>query len=189
MKKALYFDVETTGLDDYRNDIIQLACLVEINGEVVEEFETKVMPFDFSSVDPKALEVNHLTIEELKTFPHPKEVHHKLTEVLAKYVSRYDKMDKFTPIGYNVEFDVRFLNSFFKKCGDKYYGSFFNWKLVDPLKKLYEWDYLDKINLPNYKLLTVCTHFGIKINAHEALSDIKATRELLKLLVEMQEPL
>ena len=49
VKKALYFDVETTGLNPYKNDIIQFACLVEINGEVKEEFETKVAPHDINA--------------------------------------------------------------------------------------------------------------------------------------------
>jgi DNA polymerase III epsilon subunit-like protein len=47
-------------------------------------------------------------------------------------------------------------------------------------------DYAGKIDLPDYKLSTVCAHYGIDIKAHEALSDIQATRELtLKLIGEV----
>lgn len=182
MKKALYFDTETTGLNSWKNDIIQFACMVEINGEIVEEWETKVMPLDFTSIEPKALEVNGLTMAMLKTYPHPREIHQQMCKLFGKYISKFDKVDKFAPIGYNVKFDVDFLQNFFKKCDDKYYGSWFSWRLVDPIYTLYEMDYMREIALPDYKLSTVCAHFGIPLKAHDALSDIRATRELLKLL-------
>lgn len=184
MKKALYFDVETTGLSPYKNDIIQFACLVEINGEIVEELETKVRPFDFSTIDQKALDTNGLRLEELYDYPHPKEVYQQMCKLFGKYVSKFDKNDKFAPAGYNVRFDVDFLSNFFKKNGDKYYGSFFSWRLIDPIYKLYEMDYEGRIALPDYKLATVCTHFGIPLQAHDALSDIRATRQLRYKLAE-----
>ena len=180
MKKAFYFDVETTGLNEWKNDIIQLAWIVEINGEIRDTGVTHVRPFDFTTIEPKALETNGMKLEELKDFPHPQEVHDGLLQLLGKYVNKYDKGDKFHPAGYNVRFDVGFLQNFFKKNNDKYYGSWFNWKLVDPLAKLYEMDYEGRISLPDYKLSTVCAHFGIPLMAHDALSDIKATWELRK---------
>lgn len=186
MKKALYFDVETTGLNSFRHAIIQFACLVEIDGKVVEEWETKVRPFPTDEIDQRALEVNGITQRDLERFPHPKEVHTKMCSIFGKYVSKFEKGDKFCPIGYNVQFDIDFLQSFFKKNDDKYYGSWMNYKIVDPLRRLHELDYEGKIDLPDYKLSTVCEHFAIPHNAHEALSDIKATRELRKLLSEMK---
>jgi DNA polymerase III epsilon subunit-like protein len=37
-------------------------------------------------------------------------------------------------------------------------------------------DYMPELD--NYKLTTVCEFFGIEFKAHDALADIKATREL-----------
>lgn len=182
MKKALYFDVETTGLNPWRNDIIQLACLVEINGEIKEEFETKIRPFDFDNIDQKALDIHGYKVEQLREFPHPMEVHKKLTDLLGKYVNKFDKSDKFAPAGYNVRFDADFLQNFFKKNDDKYYGSWFNWRYIDPMYTLYMMDYERRLALPDYKLQTVCTHLGIGIDAHDALSDIRATRQLVGML-------
>ena len=71
---------------------------------------------------------------------------------------------------------------FFAKNGDVYYGSWFNWKRIDPLGVLYFMDGMGKISLPNYKLETVCDHFGIKIDAHDAISDIRATKQLIDIL-------
>ena len=186
MKKALYFDVETTGLHPWHNDIIQIACLVEINGEVVEEYTANMQPFSFENVDAKALKINNTTVEELKSYPHPKLIHAELCKLFEKYINKFDKQDKFAPIGYNVKFDCDFLSAFFRKNEDRYYGSWVNWRTVDPLALLYTMDYQRKIALPNYKLATVCQHFGIPIKAHDALSDIRATRELFQTLNEME---
>ena len=185
MKKALYLDVETTGLNPYKHDVIQIAALVEINGEVKEEFEAKLAPFDYAAIDPKALGIHGYTVDALKTFPHPREVHGSFCSLLSRYIDKFNRSDKFCPVGYNVRFDVDFMKNFFDKCGDKYFGSWFNWKLVDPLSRLYELDYERKIALPDYKLSTVCTHFNIPLKAHDALSDIRATRELRLLLSKL----
>ena len=185
MKKAFYLDVETTGLHPWHNDIQQIACLVEINGEVVEEFESKVRPFNMDNINEQAMKVTGVTKDELLDYPEPKIVYNQLIDLLAKYVNKYEKSDKFTPIAYNGKFDCEFLSGFFKKNDDKYYGSWFNWKLVDPLALLYIMDYKRKIALPNYKLSTACQHFGIPLVAHDALNDIRATRELWYVLDDM----
>jgi len=49
------------------------------------------------------------------------------------------------------------------------------------------WDFQGQLSLPNYKLQTVCEHFGVQIDAHDALSDIKATRELLQMILGAKE--
>jgi exonuclease I len=41
-------------------------------------------------------------------------------------------------------------------------------------------DYKGEITLQNYKLETVAGHFGIELKAHDALSDVKATREIIR---------
>jgi DNA polymerase III subunit epsilon len=179
MKKAFYFDTETTGLHPWHNDIIQIAVLIEINGEIKDEYVSTIKPFNIDNVQEKAIEAHGYSIKQMSEFREPKIVYDELITLLSKYVNKFNKEDKFTPIGYNVKFDCDFLNSFFKKNGDKYYGSWFNWKIVDPMYHLYTMDFRRKIALPNYKLATVCQHFGIPLTAHDALEDIKATRELI----------
>lgn len=181
-KKALFFDTETTGLNPWKNDICQIACLIEIDGEIKAEFESKVRPFNIDNCDQKALDIHGYTVKDLEKFPAADKVHLKIKDFWGRFINKYDKMDKFTPIGYNVRFDMDFTQNFFKKNNDSYFSSFVNWKTVDPMYKLYEMDYQGKISLPNYKLVTVCQHFGIEIKAHDAMGDIKATRELLRIL-------
>jgi len=181
-RKIFHFDAETTGLDPQKHDIIQLAYVVEIDGKEQEEGNVFIQPFDYSVINPAALEVNKLTVEQLKTFDDPRLAYSNLIKMLSKYIDKYDRTDKFQPAGYNLGFDCEFFKEFFAKNGDVYYGSWFNWKRIDPLGVLYFMDGMGKISLPNYKLETVCDHFGIKIDAHDAISDIRATKQLIDIL-------
>jgi DNA polymerase III epsilon subunit-like protein len=178
-------DVETTGLDPKINGVIQIALIAEIDGEVQDEVTWKVKPYPTDKVEEKALQVSGVTSDELATFADPKDILGAMRIFLGKFVEQYDRTDKFTPVGYNVRFDMDFLKAWFEKGGDKYFGSWFCWQSVDPLALCYWLRYTGKLILPDYKLTTVCEHFGVALGdaAHDALADIRATRELTKLLV------
>jgi DNA polymerase III epsilon subunit-like protein len=98
---------------------------------------------------------------------------------LDTYVDKYNKNDKFIPVGYNVNFDIGFLREFFLKNGNKYYGSYFDYHFLDGMALTFFMRYIGKLNLENYRLETSCKHYGIEINAHDALSDIEGTRDLI----------
>ena len=69
MYKLCYIDCETTGTDPYKAGIIQLSGIIEINGEVKEEFNYHITPFAMDTIDDKALEITGFKKEELFTDP------------------------------------------------------------------------------------------------------------------------
>jgi DNA polymerase-3 subunit epsilon len=180
MKKILYFDTETTGLDPVKNDIIQLAGLIEIDGKIVEEFDLKCQPHSYENIQQEALNTHCFTLEQIKGFPSPVSVKNNFCAILAKHCDKFDKGDKFYPAGYNCRFDLDFIAQWFIKCKDNYFGSWQNWRSIDPFPALCVMDYKGEITLQNYKLETVAGHFGIELKAHDALSDVKATREIIR---------
>ncbi len=182
-KKILHFDVETTGVDAVKNDVIQFAAIIEVEGSVVEEFEIKMQPHSYDNISPKAIETHGITIEKMKRFEDPCVAWAKITALFGRHIDKYNKSDKFFPAGYNCHFDLDFVNQLSKKCGDKYFGSWMNWRFLDPLPMLYIKFFQGEIDLPDYKLETVCKYYDIDIKAHDALSDIRATREVLKILM------
>lgn len=186
--KVCWFDVETTGLDHLRNGIIQLAMMVDIDGIVEEEFEFKILPYKGDVIDEEALKHNGLTIEMINTqieYRNPVQVLSLIKNKLGKYVNRFDREDKLAPAGYNPDFDIRFLKKFWEKGGDKYFGSFFNYYMIDPFRLLLILRHIGLVELEKYDLSTACAYFGISFEkrAHDAFSDIKATRELYYILV------
>lgn len=184
MKKVFLFDVETTGLSKHKNDIVQLSGLIEVGGVVKEKFNYRCKPVSIENVSVEALNVIGFSLDELMEFPSQQTVYRQLLQILARYCDKYDRNDKFYLAGYNVQFDIGFLQEFFKRQGDKWYGSWFNHKYIDPLRILHWMELRGKIDLDSYKLENVCQHYGIKIQAHDAMSDIEATYELYKKLNE-----
>ena len=200
MKKILWFDCETTGLDPNRHGLIQLAMLMDIDGEIVDECQINIQPFDddmmligladvannpqnISWIESKdtyadAFTPTGVTFKDIANFQKPYSASKQINNFLLKHISKFDKADKAYIGGYNVPFDIAFLSKFYEKCGDKYLGSYINWKQIDVRAMIYMLDYHDRIRLDNYKLSSVCENGGIELEANNPMSDIKATREV-----------
>lgn len=193
--KILYFDTETTGTDPSVHEITQFAAIVEIDGKVVEEVNWKCQPKDWDNIEPMALQTTGVGIEELKTFQQPEEMYKDILSLFQKYINKYDKGPlKFYPAGHNVSFDLDFLNAFFKKYGNaetQKWGitSWQNWRALDSRIFANFLFAVGKLDTVNVKLSTLCEHYGIDIDAHDALSDIRATRALvLRMMEELHVP-
>jgi DNA polymerase-3 subunit epsilon len=181
--KVFWLDTETTGLSFFKHDIHQLAGLIVIDGKIVEEFNYNIKPFSFENIEPDALKVSGVTVEQLKTYQDPKNVHLVLIKMMEKYCNKFDKDDKFSLAGQNVPFDANMLKGFFQKCGDKFYGSWFNYDYIDLRALTAILKFAGLLPVENLKLETIAKHLGIEYNAHDALSDIKCTRSCLNTLV------
>lgn len=186
MSKIFWLDTETTGVDAAENDIVQLACMIEIDGKIVREQEFKMRPMNGNAITARALEVNSLTVDEIMAYPSAVIGLNQLRALMSKYVSKYDKTDKFVPAGFHVRFDLDFLRATFKKCGDKYFGSWFYAASLDVQSFVAVAIAKYGLKSENFRLGTLCRRFGIPIKAHEAMSDIRATRMLYSKLEELR---
>jgi len=55
-----FIDIETTGLNLEKNEVIEIGCVLATPLlEVIEEFELKIKPEHIENADPVALKVNH----------------------------------------------------------------------------------------------------------------------------------
>ncbi len=177
--KVFWFDTETTGLDPYENDIIQIAGIVEIDGSVAEEFNFTCAPSNPNNIDPKALEVNKLRREDiLKYEPPGVMLKWKLLPLLNKYIQPHDKKDKFLMAGWNTQFDMRFLRKFWKKNNEDYFGSWFEWVIFDVMVWYVGVEICTRHPYEDHKLVSIAAANGIHLDAHDALNDIRVTREL-----------
>lgn len=177
--KLLYFDTETTGLDVLRHNIVEIAMIVEIDKEVVYQTSINMQPITWDNISSEALEVTGLTIEKLKTFQTPQAGYQQILTVLDKYIDKYNTADKFHLAGYNVNFDLDMLQSLFKAMGNNYLGSYITWRCLDPYHHVQEMIIRGEINPVNAKLETIANLYQIPIEAHNALSDALAARELI----------
>lgn len=178
--KLLFFDLETTGLDNQKNGIHQLAGCIEIDGDVKERFNFNVAPHSADIIEPEALKIAGVTEAQIKAYPKCSDIYNKFITMLSKYCDKYDKHDKFFLVGYNnASFDNQFLRSWFTKNGDPYFGSWFWSNSLDVMVLATKMLLGKRAEMENFKLKTVASKFGITIDEarlHDAMYDIDLTR-------------
>ncbi len=168
-----FIDIELTGLDLIKHEIIEIGCIItKPNFEVVEEFEIKIKPERIEDADPTSLKINHYDEEKWKGA-------YSLKEALEFFS---EKVCDCIMIGHNVAFDSGFLEYAFSKTGIK---NTMHYHKLDTISvawaKLHQ-----KPGIEHFSLRDLCLHFDIKNeNAHTALSDARATFELYKKLMEL----
>ena len=176
----LWIDTETTGLSPSKHGVIQLAMVFEVGGEIVDKYNFKLNPFGRCEYDEKALEINGITREQISIYPLEKIVFKDIMGalILNKHYGKFDIA------GYNTSFDIKFFRSLFARNGNPNdFTEFCSWydtdvfALVKILKNI--------VGTKNLKLETVCKVYGIKLNAHDAMSDILATRKLYYKLLKI----
>ena len=189
MKKVLWLDVETTGLDCKKHGLREVGFIIEIDGVEVDKGVFKINPFTYTTrdveIDDYALEISKVSIEDLESYDSSSYCFKELMKKLVKYVNVNDKNDCFVIAGYNVAFDIGFIKEWFKEMGllDSY-KDLFHYKSLDVFSIVFALRHIGLNSAENDKLETMCNYFGIEIDAHNALSDIEATKKLYELICE-----
>ena len=181
-KKLLWFDTETGGTNEKTDALIQLSAIIEIDDIVVEEINLKMRPIDGKLVNDEAIRVHGITTEMINGYQSPIAAHREFESFLSRYNELPNKTNRYIMAGYNPDFDCRFLNQWYQDItGGPYdYWKHLQFSPIDVLPVLRAMRYEGIIKIPDTKLETVCKYFGIEIKAHDAMSDIRATRELTK---------
>lgn len=172
----LVFDLETTGLVPGKHAIVEIACCpVSKDLKDLPEFESGVMKvYDDREIAEPALKANGITREQIENGVDSEEVIKKFCKYL-KSLSKQGK--KIIAVGHNIDkFDLPHLDDFFEVHGEdlsKYINPDFT---IDTLM----WSRLKWLESTNYKLGTCCQNCNIDLaNAHRALSDTRANKELV----------
>ena len=180
--KYLFYDLETTGTNFWQHGIHQISGIVDIDGEVKETFDFKVQPNPQARIEDSAMEVGNVTREQIMEYPPMSQVHRDLIRMLDKYVSKYDKKDKFFLIGFNnAQFDNQFFRAFFVQNGNNYFGSYFWANPLDVYVLATEHLLEMRPKMADFKLKTACAEMGIVVDEsklHDATYDVELTRQL-----------
>lgn len=163
-------DLETTGLEFWKHDIVQIAALfgeiTETRGTIYDEMNTLVIPNRIDLSEPEALEVNHYDPERWRK------------EAVSAGDALYEllfELEGCTFIGYNRGFDLGFLRHKTAVEG-------LEW--VEPVK---QYDVYYSVGKPlakrlgcRGKLSVLCDELGIDVgDAHDALVDVKMSWVLM----------
>lgn len=188
--KILFYDIETTGTRFWKNGIHQLSGEIVIDNEVKETFDFKVRPNPKALIEQAALDVAGVTKEQILQYEPMHDVYTKFTELLSKYVDRYNKNDKFYLAGYNnAQFDNQFLRAWFVQNEDQYFGSWFWSNSIDVMVLATQYLLDKRDTMVNFKLSTVAAACGVDVEPeqlHDALYDITLTKKVYDAVTKRQ---
>lgn len=170
----LFVDVETTGLDPLKHELIEIAAIrTTFDGlHIKESFEAKLRPQHLERAEPKALEVNGYN--EVEWAPErciaPESVVKTLASMAANAVL----------VGHNISFDENFLVALYTSQG---LPSPFGYHKVDTVALA--WPFFVNGTLSGLNLSKLCAYLGVPtIPNHRAASDVSACRKAYLLLME-----
>lgn len=189
--KIVFFDLETAGLDHRRHPIIQIAAIaVGPALASLESFEVKVR-FDSAKANRNSLRKNHYS---RGTWANEAVEPLYAARRFARFLRRHATAPVLASDGrkrylaqlaaHNAAFDGPFLQAWFAKLG--VFLPARRQVLCTMQRSLWHFSERPVSQQPrDYKLATLCQHFGVPFHAaaaHEALADVTATLELYRRL-------
>jgi DNA polymerase III epsilon subunit-like protein len=182
-------DIETTGLDSHRHDVIELSLYrLGADAEVAQKTWC-FKPLSPDTIDPDSLRINGHKLEDLL---------HKTKEGRERYLDPNQALvdvenwiaDDGVPadsrflVGQNVAFDKERLEQLWIKCNSK--DSFpFGRRYLDTMIIELFLDYCRGQFAEGYSLSNLIKRYGVKNEkAHTAAADVKATKEVFEKQVE-----
>lgn len=185
MEKLAFIDTETTGLNPFFHEVIEIGCVIaepkpSLFG-VIEYVETaaldiRIVPQHIERAEPAALRVNGYNDRDWSDALPPKDALARLAATVngAMFIAQ------------NVTFDWTFLSAMAERA-------------QFPFDRVFGYRKLDLISLvmgkwagrqggpPRYALKALCEFYGVKNeNAHTALADARAAFEVYKKVVSVQ---
>ncbi|HQL43377.1 MAG TPA: exonuclease domain-containing protein [Spirochaetota bacterium] len=157
-------DCETTGLNPIIDRIVSIGLIHFTVDKVVDSFYTLVNPL--KPIPPHVTMLHGITAAMVEKAP-------TISELFAT-------IERFTAKAYcvihNPRFDLSFIDS-----------AFHQYNKTTPDIKAFDTVHLARKTfkqMPSYNLGKLCSHFGITINAHHALSDAEGSMEIFKRIIE-----
>ena len=154
-------DVETTGLNPYKDSIIELCALKIADNKIIDEFSTIIKP---DKIIPDFI-VNLTGITNLMAC--------NGQEPRKALIDYCNFISTFPIVGHNIKFDLSFINSalekeFKQKLKNDYIDTLFF------SKKIYT-------NLSSHKLTNIANYLNIDTkNAHRAFIDCRITYDIIQ---------
>lgn len=167
-----FIDLETTGLDPERHEIIEIGCLVARPSlEVIAEFEQKVRPTHLQTAEPEALNINGYNEADWLFSVDLSQAVKLLAEKTADCIM----------VGQNVSFDWGFLQKAFTQTGVRNQMHFHKLDVISmAYAKLHGQSQPERFGLS-----ALAEYFKIEQKrAHSALDDVRVTFEIYKKLLQ-----
>jgi DNA polymerase-3 subunit epsilon len=165
-----FIDIESTGLDFDKHEIIEIAVIVYNQKEekIIKEWEIKIAPQSIEDASEKALQLNgYITNQHLYKS--------SLKSALIKFNSIVKDC---IVVGQNISFDVRFIEKEMSKLNIE---PSYDHRKLDMMSM--SWFHVNETDIPGLSLKKLCDHFNVcNVGEHTALVDCYRTLELYGVL-------
>jgi DNA polymerase III alpha subunit (gram-positive type) len=173
-KNLAFIDIETTGLNPLKHEIIEIACIL-VEGKslkVLREISMKVSPHDMEGADQKALRLTGYSKKKWKDAVSLRQALNGLNNVAKNAML----------VGWNISFDWSFLVRDFESLGIKYK---FDYHRIDAMSMAYAKQ--DKLRYVGHlRLSKIASLLGFRNwKKHSAMGDTRITYEVFKKLMEI----
>lgn len=170
-KNVLTFDLETTGNDFEKSEIIQVSMILERDGEILKTYNTYVDPENDELEFDAGMMINEIEWGTIKNAP-------PFIVIAQEVLEMLNKADII--IGYKVSFDFKFIQKALLNNGFKpNQFTFLRAQVIDP--------YMYWIKMQRRTLKDCINEFlnvEIEGNLHDSLTDVKYTRMLVEPMIE-----
>lgn len=164
VRNYMAIDIETTGLDPYYDEIIEVAAARVIDGSVIDTFQSLIKPQN--EIDSFITDLTGITNEMLASAP-------SMSEVLPLF---YEFIGSSVLVGHNVNFDVNFLYDNFSSLKSHVLSN-------DYIDTMRFWRLLER-DLPHHRLKDAVVYYNLGSTVeHRALSDAILAHRLYEVLL------
>lgn len=182
----LFLDLETTGLDPEKHEVIELAGMLVVNNIVKEEFSLFFKPTNFDIIEQDALRTTGYTVEKLMALNDNPVVSLMGIDALLK---KYGGNEIWTLAGQKTTFDRSFFNKFwarYQPANVRLFRNVFSFMNVDLINIATTFHLSGVYTFENFKLDTILKTLGMEFdgNHHSAIDDVKNTYKAYAFFME-----
>jgi oligoribonuclease (3'-5' exoribonuclease) len=184
--RRFWVDTETTGLDSRKHFAFQVSYFIEEKNLIIMERTLEMRPDNYEQFEftKEAEDVHGYPKEKILSLAPEVEQYNVLLEDLKEFAQ-----NRLTITGYNIQFDIYFLEEFFKRNnpagkGESLFYNYFDYMPCDIMQFVQAYRIAGKLDLPSIELEKVCEHLGISIaGAHNSMTDIVNTKAVFDRLI------
>lgn len=187
MSNILFFDVESTGLDDEKHSIIQLAAQYYQNGTKTHEFETAVCPYT-ESVSIGALKTNKFSPHDLYSGENSHDACANFVEFLLQLPNWAPRYNPITVGAHNAKFDLGMVRNFLEAHNYTNLDEIFSHRVVDTAATARFLIDSGVLDCKSASLGTVAKALGLDVDEnkqHEALYDTELCARVYFAMIDL----